>query len=290
MINWPDSLIRDISLRKCVLVLGAGISMNSQNALGLRPKSWLEFLNHAVDLVADVKYKKSIKQLIKSNDYLTACELIKKQLGNAGFVDLLQNEFHIPGFIPSEVHRTIFNLDARIVITPNFDNIYDRFALNETAGTILIKKFHEADVAETIRLNRRLIIKNHGTVDDPHHLIFSRKDYSKARTENRAFYEILDSLSITNTFLFLGCGTNDPDIRLLLEDYQNRFQFSREHFFVLSKKSNPLGVNQILEETMNIKILEYDKKDNHQEFIDSLQDLVIKVELKREEIALTQNW
>jgi hypothetical protein len=290
MINWPDSLVKDIALRKCVLVLGAGISMNSQNVAGLRPKSWLAFLNHAVTLVGDIKYQRSINKLIKNNDYLTACELIKQQLGRANFVDLLQNEFHTPGFIPSEVHKTIFTLDARIVITPNFDNIYDRFALQETAGTVIIKKFYEPDVAETIRLNRRLIIKNHGSIEDPNHLIFSRKDYSKARTENRAFYEILDSLSITNTFLFLGCGTNDPDIRLLLEDYQNRFQYSREHFFVLSKNSNPLGVNQILEDTMNIKILEYDRRDNHQELIDSLQDLVTKVELKREEIAATQNW
>jgi hypothetical protein len=290
MIVWPESLIRDIALRKCILVLGAGISMNSQNAAGVRPKSWLDFLNHAVGLILDTKYQTSIKKLIKNNDYLTACELIKQQLGRANFIDLLQNEFHAPGFIPSHVHRTIFNLDARIVITPNFDNIYDRFALLETAGTVIIKKFYEPDVAEAVRLNKSLIIKNHGSIEDPNHLIFSRKDYSKARTENRAFYEILDSLSITNTFLFLGCGTNDPDIRLLLEDYQNRFQYSREHFFVLSKKSNPLGVNQILEDTMNIKILEYDKKDNHQEFIDSIQDLVGKVELKRDEIALTQNW
>jgi len=290
MINWPDSLVRDIALRKCVLVLGAGISMNSVNAAGVRPKSWLHFLNHAVSSIADKNYKSSIKKLISSNDFLTACEVIKNQLGRAGFVDLLQNEFHLPGFIPSNVHGTIFKLDAKIVITPNFDNIYDRFALQETAGTVLIKKYYEPDVAETIRLNRRLIIKNHGSIEDPNHLIFSRKDYSKARTENRAFYEILDSLSITNTFLFLGCGTNDPDIRLLLEDYQNRFQYSREHFFVLSKKSNPLGVNQILEETMNIKILEYDKKEDHKEFIDSLQDLVAKVEVKREEIAASQNW
>lgn len=290
MINWPNSLIRDIALRKCVLVLGAGISMNSTNAAGLRPRSWLDFLNHAVTFVGELKYQKSIKLLIKNNDYLTACELIKQKLGRAAFVDLLQNEFHSPGFTPTDVHSIIFNLDARIVITPNFDNIYDRFALQETSGTVLIKKFYEPDVAETIRLNKRLIIKNHGSIEVPNHLIFSRKDYSKARTENRAFYEILDSLSITNTFLFLGCGTNDPDIRLLLEDYQNRFQYSREHFFVLPKKSNPLGVNEILEETMNIKILEYDKKDNHQEFIESLKDLVLKVEFKRQEIADTQNW
>ena len=80
MINWPDSLIRDIALRKCVLVLGAGISMNSTNVGGLRPKSWLNFLNHAATLVTELKYQKSIKQLIKNNDYLTACELIKQKL------------------------------------------------------------------------------------------------------------------------------------------------------------------------------------------------------------------
>lgn len=290
MINWDDSLVKDIALRKCVLVLGAGISMNSVNAIGARPKSWLEFLNHAVTLITDINYQRSIKKLIINNDYLTACELIKTKLGRSRFVDLLHSEFHNPGFLPSVVHSIIFKLDAKIVITPNFDNIYDRYAMQETAGNIMIKKFHEPDVAETIRLNRRLILKNHGSIEDANNLIFSRKDYSKARTENRAFYEILDSLSITNTFLFLGCGTNDPDIRLLLEDYQNRFQYSREHFFVLSKKSNPLGVNEILEETMNIKILEYDKKDNHQEFLDSLQELVNKVELKRQEIADTQNW
>lgn len=290
MINWPDSLVRDIALRKCVLVLGAGISMNSVNGAGVRPKSWMDFLNHAISQVPENNYKTSIKKLVKNGDYLTACEIIKKQMGRPNFVDLVQNEFHAPGFIPSLIHQTIFNLDAKIVITPNFDNIYDRFALQETHGTIIIKKYYEPDVAETIRLNKRLIIKNHGSIEDPNNLIFSRRDYSEARTKHKAFYEILDSLSITNTFLFLGCGTNDPDIRLLLEDYQNRFQYSREHYFVLPKKSNPLGVNQILQETMNIKILEYDKKDHHIEFIESLEDLVTRVELQREEIAKNQNW
>jgi len=88
----------------------------------------------------------------------------------------------------------------------------------------------------------------------------------------------------------LGCGTNDPDIRILLEDYKFRFQYSREHFFTMSKGANPYGVNEIIEKTMNIRILEYDKRENHRILKESLDDLVLKVDIKRQEIARLQNW
>jgi hypothetical protein len=290
MIQWPDSLVRDIALRRCVFVLGAGVSMNSSNAAGLKPKTWHQFLTDAIVQVKSTTMKTSILKLIKNVDYLTACEILKRTLGRSDFVDLVQNEFSAPGFIASDVHKTIFKLDARIIITPNFDNIYDRYASQESNGTILVKKYYESDIAEFVRLNKRIIIKNHGSVESPNDLIFTRKDYAEARTKYQPFYAILDSLSITNTFLFLGCGTNDPDIRILLEDNKFRFQYSREHYFTLSKNSNPTGVNEVLEETMNIKILEYDKKDDHKEFKESLEDLRIKVDLKRDEIAKTQNW
>ncbi|MCL8034387.1 SIR2 family protein, partial [Pseudomonas aeruginosa] len=64
-----------------------------------------------------------------------------------------------------------------------------------------------------------LIIKIHGSVDSTDKLIFTRKDYSEARTKYRNFYQIIEALSLTHTFIFIGCGTNDPDIRLLLEDF-----------------------------------------------------------------------
>jgi hypothetical protein len=77
---------------------------------------------------------------------------------------------------------------------------------------------------------------------------------------------------------------------MTLEDNKFRFQYSREHYFILPKKANPLGVNAALEDTMNIKILEYDKKDGHREFKESLEDLITKVDGKRSDIASTQNW
>jgi hypothetical protein len=170
MINWPDSLIKDLALRKCILVLGAGISMNSINAHGQRPKTWAQFLSDAINALPSKPQKSALKKLLKANDYLTACEILKTVMGRARFVDLLQNEFHAPGFEPADIHKIIFKLDSKIVITPNFDNIYDRYASTESSGTIMVKRYNENDVAESIRLNKRIIIKNHGTIEAPNQL------------------------------------------------------------------------------------------------------------------------
>ena len=51
MIEWPDNLIEDIARRKCVLVLGSGVSKNSTNSKGIRPKDWNEFLTSASETI-----------------------------------------------------------------------------------------------------------------------------------------------------------------------------------------------------------------------------------------------
>lgn len=287
MINWPNSIVEDIARRKCVLVLGSGVSKNSVNNAGRRPKDWKEFLKSASE---NINGKTEIRRQIKSGDYLTACELIKKELGRDDYNSLVRDEFLIPAFQPAEIHKHIFNLDSRIVITPNFDKIYDTYANTASNGNIIVKKYYESDVADCIRRPEPLIIKIHGSVESPDNLIFTRKDYAEARTENRDFYHLIDALSITHTFIFIGCGTNDPDIRLILEDYSFRFSHNKKHYLIMPKNAIHVKVREIISETMSLKALLYDPRDNHAELTVSLKDLVIKVELKRDDLAQTRKW
>lgn len=287
MINWPTDLIDDIARRKCVLVIGSGVSKNSTNDAGERPKDWKEFLNSASE---NINGKTEIKKQIRSGDYLTACELIKKELGRDDYNTLVRNEFLTPAFHPADIHKHIFNLDSRIVITPNFDKIYDTYANTISNGNIIVKKFNETDVADFIRRPEPLIIKIHGSVESPDNIIFTRKDYSEARTKYRDFYHLIDALSITHTFIFIGCSTNDPDIRLILEDYSFRFLQNKKHYIIMSKKAVHSKVREIINETMSLKTLLYDPKDYHKELTDSLEQLVNSVELKRDDLANTRKW
>lgn len=287
MIVWPTDLIEDIARRKCVLVLGAGVSKNSTNLAGTRPKDWKEFLLTASE---NIPGKAEIRKQISSGDFLTACELIKKELGRDDFNTLVRQEFLTPQFQPAIIHQHIYNLDSRIIITPNFDKIYDTYANTTSHGSIIVKKFNENDVADCIRRPEHLIIKIHGSVESPDNLIFTRKDYSESRTKYRDFYHLIDALSITHTFIFIGCGTNDPDIRLLLEDYSFRFAQNKKHYIIMSKNAVHTKVREIISETMSLKALLYDPVNHHEKLTDALADLVAKVDIKRNDLAATMDW
>ena len=102
MIRWPDDLVSDIARRRCVIVLGAGISRNSKNAEGRQPKTWETFLKDAAQSLSPNKH---IKKLLSQGDYLTACEVVKRKLGNTAFIGILRDEFLTPGYQASSYTR-----------------------------------------------------------------------------------------------------------------------------------------------------------------------------------------
>ncbi len=290
MINWPEEVVSDIARRRCVLFLGSGVSINSANESGRRPKTWKNFLENSLGGVKPISYAKHIKKLIKENDYLTACEVIKKALGKDAFNILVRDEILLPGYLPAEIHNQIFLLDSRIVATPNFDKIYETFANGKANGTIVVKHHYDQDVASVIREAGRVILKVHGTIDSPDHMIFTRSEYALARTKYSYFYEILSALSLTHTFIFIGCGINDPDIKLLLEDTFFRHNSFRSHIILLPTGALHESVSNILQETMNLKVITYSSKEDHKELLDSLIILNNSVDSTREELARNSNW
>ena len=286
MIDWPQELVADLGRRRAVIVLGSGISKHSANAAGKRPGDWVEFLTGVAETINP---KRHIQSLIRQKDYLTACEVIKKSVGREVFHNALRAEYLTPQYIDAPIHASIFRLDARIVATPNFDKIYETYANHEAKGSIVIKHHYDPDVAEAIRSTDRMILKIHGTIDSPERMIFTRREYAQARENHRQFYSILEALALTHTFLFLGCGVNDPDIRLLLEDTFFRHPSSRPHIFALPTGLHK-SVAEIMQESMNISILTYSPIKNHKQLVDSVDQLGKMVDEYRNELQGTLNW
>lgn len=284
MIHWPDNLIDDLAKGRCVIFLGSGISCNSQNASGKRPKAWKALLEEATNLIDDARKKKVIQKCLDRYDYLMACELVKDAIGDDHFNDFLRNEFQNPRFMPADIHKNIFKFDAPVVITPNFDKIYDTYVTSETDGSTPILNYYSADIIDYIRNGKLLVLKIHGSIDESSKLIFTKKDYAKARNEYVAFYKLLEALILTKTFLFLGAGLNDPDIQLLLEN--NNFQYGkiRKHFFVIHDKEYSEEELNVYRSTLNLDFLKYNwntRTKSHQDFLDSIEDLVTKVDDRR---------
>lgn len=290
MFNWPNDLVSDIARRTCVLYIGAGVSANSSSAKGISPPTWEAFLRSCLTKInkADCAY---IEQLLSQKDLLSACEVIIDKIGTAEFNNVAQDAFRRPGFKPASIHETIYNLDARLVITPNVDKIYEQYAQATSCGTIVVKKQTEHDISNFIRSTDRVILKAHGSIDAPNEMIFSKYQYNEARYKYSGFYKLLDSLALTHTYVFIGCGLNDPNIRLTLENYNFGFPGCKPHYFVAADTAMNPDLEQSLLKNCNLKVIKYDNSDGkHEKLLPALNDLVALVEDERNKIAGSQNW
>ena len=290
MFDWPNDLVSDIARRTCVLYIGAGVSANSSSANGISPPTWEAFLRSCLTKInkTDRSY---IEQLLSQKDLLSACEVIIAKIGTAEFNNVAQDAFRRPGFKPASIHETIYNLDARLVITPNVDKIYEQYAQATSCGTIVVKKQTEHDISNFIRSTDRVILKAHGSIDAPNEMIFSKYQYNEARYKYSGFYKLLDSLALTHTYVFIGCGLNDPDIRLTLENYNFGFPGCKPHYFVAADTAMNPDLEQSLLKNCNLKVIKYDNSDGkHEKLLPALNDLVALFEDERNKIAGSQNW
>jgi hypothetical protein len=288
MIAWPSTLVDELARRRAIIFLGSGVSKNSAGIAGKRPPLWREFLEIGVSKCTERSKQNEIKKFIKNSDLLTACELLHDALGTE-WEPLIQQEFIDPHYPPSPIHHSIFALDSRIVITQNFDKIYDTYASAKSEGTVIVKSYDEDDVSNFIRKRQRLVIKAHGSIDSPGAMVFTKGDYARARHKYSAFYSLLDGLMLTHTCLFLGCGLSDPDIQVLLERNVQLHPTSNPHFIVMGSRFSS-DFKRAVKKTMNLEVLQYNPKDNHDELQTSLKQLVEAVDIRKQELASDLDW
>ena len=291
--NWPDNLVDAIARRKCVLFLGSGISANSCNEEGKHPATWEAFLRDILKKRPDKlnQHEVVIERLLAEKDYLMAWEVIVDAIGENDFGDLAADEFRRPRYKPCDVHKEIYLLDSRLVITPNIDKIYEQYAMNASDSSIVVKSYHEDDIAKYLRTTDYLIIRAHGYVDDTTNIIFTHKQYSAARCKYSSFYKLLDALILTHTFIFLGCGINDPDIKLTLENSNFLYPGCRPHYFVTAAGSYEDEISAVLSHNRNLELVTYDNADgSHANLLAALQELNQRVEAARKRITDNQTW
>lgn len=291
MIEWDRDLISAIARRRSVIVIGAGVSKNSSNQNGDRPMTWEEFLRECSSRLGNPQH---VNEIIDRKDYLTSCEILKSMMNLEdadSFSRYVETKYISPGFQPAEIHEHIYNLDSSIVISPNFDCIYDTYATGISNSTITIRDHTSDDIARyLLGGDVRLLIKSHGSASNPARVIFTRKDYAQARTKYILFYEILKSLILTHSFLFIGCGIDDPDIRTLFEDVQFTHGRMPMHYMTLPENEVHEDVMKISSHSMRIKFLQYSSIDNHVDLTNSLSTLVDLVEIERLQKAEDHKW
>ncbi|MBY7218319.1 SIR2 family protein [Escherichia marmotae] len=285
MIAWPLPLITELAERRCIIFIGSGVSAGAWKTDGgekKHPPVWKELLQNILDSKPDDKFKnkKQAEILLKKDKYLESAEIIRyKLLTNAEYNSLIENSFL--GYIPSPIHEIVGQLDQKIVVTTNFDELYEnlcRKGEGEKGYTVI--KYYDSGLIARLRSPKRVIIKAHGCVSEPEKTVLTKSDFFKARSENPGFFSALESLFLTHTLLFIGYSITDPEIQLILENNIITYPSDNPHYAIFAK-GNHASTLEVFKNINNIQSLEYKNNGDHQELIDSLADLSEKVEERR---------
>lgn len=271
MINWPESLKKEVARRRAVFFIGSGVSASASSADNAHLPTWPEFLGGCLSLIQDPNARQNVENLVEKNNYLTALQGIYDYTDRSDYLEYLRSSFLKNDFDKFPLHELIFDLDLRIVITTNFDKIYENYCNQYGQQGYTVLNYDDRNLGDIIRSDDRVVIKAHGCINSPQDIIFTRSQYHKAKKEYPGFYEILKAIFLTHTCIFIGCGMEDPDILLALEDVKITSSSEKPHYFLtLAGSLNPVYKTELFK-TYNTKALEYEP--SHQELQQSLLSL-----------------
>jgi hypothetical protein len=174
------------------------------------------------------------------------------------------------------LHKIILEIDPKIAITTNYDEIYDHYCSSGLAQSgYNICKYYDSFAVENIRSRIRLVIKAHGCVSDPTKIVLSRSSYYRAKRDFPGFYQLLDALFLTHTLLFVGASLTDPDIQLVLENANLSVPSAHPHY-ALVEKTRHESIKAAIKKTHNVELIEYPRK-KHETAVKAMADLKDKV-------------
>lgn len=277
---WPRALVEELASRRCIVFLGAGASAGSinQDTPPKSPPTWSALLDGIKSIARDKASIPIADSLIAKEKYLDAAEVLFGSINPADFASYIREVMAEPRYQASDIHEHVLNLDPKIVVTTNYDDIYDNYCKSgKEQGLYNVCKYYESHLVSDLRSPVRQIIKAHGCITDPSKIVLTRSQYFQERQNHPNFYKVLDALFLTNTLLFLGYSLSDPDIQLMLENSNITYKASHPHY-ALVEEGMEESIKKAYKEAYNIDFVEFPPGDfaKANEMLEELVQLVNK--------------
>lgn len=285
--SWPDSLVREIVEKRCILHLGSGLSCQSVDDAGNRPPSWSSLLRKLGSEVLDKEEDKNlVEDFINEHKFLDAAEVIKSKGREAEYIAKLRECYFVTRYLPSEAHRAIVEILPKILVTTNYDLITERI-LNDLSGLESYIQFdHTKDgLLDSVKSPHMLYVKLHGCAKHAQDTILSRSDYFKLRDKYSKFFDTISALYKINTVLFIGCGIEDPDINLILENNRIQSGGASPNYALVGSLSYAAKIKESIKSQYNIELILFEQEDANdysqfEPFVLSLRDAVLDMRAK----------
>lgn len=289
-LTWPNVLVEALARSECVLFIGAGFTKNAKGSGGKSPVSWPELLDKLLDEIAPRpsagrrgSRAASIAGQIRNGDLLWAAQALEAEFAEAGrltdFKSLIAQTVDGPTsahFQPGRPHDALVSLDARTIVTTNYDKVLERLFGDGYAYLT----YKSDNIAESIRTGKPVVLKLHGTTDDPQGLILTRLDFALLRQHGGQALTVMEALALTRTVLFLGYGLDDPDLHLILENQMRVSGSAPGHYLLAHGRSITDARRGVMSKAFGVEVIRYDG-DHTTGFLTAIEGLAAQVQSVR---------
>jgi hypothetical protein len=251
LVRPPDPLVDYLRQGRCVLFVGAGISM----ACGM--PSWGTLMRELVAKTPNLadKTRKELDELLEAGRFMDVAEYCRAEMGKSSLGTFIAERFRNSSSTTSENHTIISRLPFVAIVTTNYDRLIEESYIKVNGH--LPKTVTHRDLRGTILFDKKFfILKAHGDVDRPDQIVLASSDYRQIIHENPAFNAVMAALLLSNAVLFVGYSLSDPNFRLLLEQQLSIFQDVVPPRYALMPGAGK-AESHVLKKNTGIEVLSY---------------------------------
>ena len=283
----PPKLISAIKKNKCVVFVGAGLSVGA----GL--PNWEELLKQVIQWCDEngvaIPFRDELPSRISNNDFLGVAQDLEEALDTR--LRNCLNSIFSNQHEPTETHLLLPQIPFYAALTTNYDRLLESAYTKPLAPKVILYE-NELELGSLLREDNFYILKTHGTIDRIDTVIFGRNSYTRLihGKIGIAYQRHLEVLLSTKTFFFVGFSLDDPDLKLLMEKLPVVFAGGIGTHYALmdSSKLVASGINRWLKD-YKITILPYKTPNgDHREVGEFLTALITEVEKSQHSNSLSR--
>lgn len=273
-------MINALSRNDLVIVIGAGVSINSQNSGAESPPGWKDLIIQLESVArGNGETDPNLQKLIDAGSLLEAAERVVARAHQSGRIRDVQLKLKVltdggsaagggrDNFLPNAWHDAILMLEPTVIITTNYDRLIER----ASQSGYQVHNYLSETVGQEVRRGEPILVKIHGSVDDLQNIVLTQSDYSRMHIRGRHALDVVQALFLTRVVLFIGYSIGDPDIRLLLQNTVGGRGQIPSHYMLTTRVDE--FQRQMLTDAFGIIPIEYDTTGDHSEGLAMLQEL-----------------
>ncbi|WP_454837864.1 SIR2 family NAD-dependent protein deacylase [Pseudomonas mohnii] len=200
-----DAVRRALENGNAAIMVGAGFSRNAEN--GDQLATWYEV---AQELWRELNPDKGELKEFSTSMVAQLGEQYARVFSKPALEDLLKRLIPDDRVSPGILHKKLLTLQWCEVFTTNYDTLLERASENIVDHAHYVVTCRE-DIPQSKMLNRRRIVKLHGSFPSQRPFIFTEEDYRRYPDQSAPFVNLVRQSILENIFCLIGFSGDDPN-------------------------------------------------------------------------------